>query len=217
MKPKNPTQFSRPAFTLIELLVVISIIALLSGLVIAGLGAAKKSANRSTAKANLAFVAAAIESYKDKYNTYPPSNTNSVMLNPLYYELSGVTLSGSTYTTLDGAAKITEADYKTAFGIGGILNVTRGGGDDGVAAKNFLPGLDSKLVNDNVSNNLVRTTILVTSVGGPDVNYQPLGARDLNPFHYNSFNPTNNPGGYDLWLELHIGGKTNIFGNWTAK
>jgi hypothetical protein len=132
--------------------------------------------------------------------------------------LSGVTYnSGSDlYTTLDGATTIKGTDFKTAFGVGAIVNVTKGSGDDGVSAQNFLSGLKPKQIS-SISNNLVLTTELVTSIGGPDLNYQPFGVQDVNAFHYNSANPTNNPGAYDLWIDLQIGGQPYRIGNWTSK
>ena len=229
MKTENSKTFSTAAFTLIELLVVISIISVLAGLIIGGLGAAKKKQNRDTARAELEQIKAAIDSYHDKYGSYPPNNQNPgvagvpgydpYMMNPLYYELSGVNYNKltDTYTTLDGTASINGTDYKTAFGMSAIGNVSKGGGEDAVAARNFLTGLKSKQINDNVTNTGIRTTVLVTSVGGPDDNYKPLGVSALNPFSYNSTNPTNNPSSYDLWVDLVIGGKTNRINNWNAK
>ena len=100
----------------------------------------------------------------------------------------------------------------------GIVNVSKGGGEDAVPAKNFLTGLKEKQINNYVSNGIVpNTTVLITSVGGPDDNYKPLGVSALNPFSYNSTNPTNNPSSYDLWVDLVIGGKTNRINNWNAK
>ena len=226
MKTKISKTFSPAAFTLIELLVVISIISVLAGLIIGGLGAARKNQYRSTAKAELTLIQAAIDSYQNKYGSYPPGNQNTAsatydpyMLNQLYYELSGANYgkNNDTYTNLNGATTITGTQCKTAFGVGGIVNVGKGSGEDGVAAQNFLTGLKSKQIQDNVTNNIIPTTVLVTSVGGPDDSYQPLGASGLNPFHYNSTNPTNNPSSYDLWVDLVIKGKTYRIGNWTAK
>ena len=231
MKTENSKTFSTAAFTLIELLVVISIISVLAGLIIGGLGAAKKKQNRDTARAELEQIKAAIDSYHDKYGSYPPGNQNNVAVNydplslsQLYYELSGVThnVAAQTYTTLDGATTISEANYTTAFGVAGIVNVSKGGGEDAVPAKNFLTGLKAKQINNYVSNGIVpNTTVLITSVGGPDDNYKPLGVSALNPFRYNpgykSVSPTNNPSSYDLWVDLVIGGKTNRINNWNAK
>lgn len=230
MKPKIQKQIFPAAFTLIELLVVISIIGVLTAFIIGGLKAAKRIQYQKTAKAELKFIEAAIENYNSKYNSYPPSNQNPadgsatppydpLIYNQLYYELSGVThnTSAQTYTTLDGLTTIKEADYKTAFGVDGIINVSRGSGEDGVAARNFLTGLKQRQSNDQVTNKNVRTTALVTSVGGPDDAYQPMNFAGLNPVHYNSANPTNNPSSYDLWIDLVFGGKTNRISNWSAK
>jgi prepilin-type N-terminal cleavage/methylation domain-containing protein len=222
MKTKIQKQFSPAAFTLIELLVVISIIGVLAAFIIGGLAAAKKSSYRSTAKAELKFIEAAIENYKVKYGSYPPSNRNTALNydsaenNQLYYELSGVTKNTpTTFLTLDSATSIVIAEYTNAFGHGGVVNTTRGSGDDAVPAQNFLTGLKLKQINEYWTNDYngqkVRTTTLVTSIGGPDDAFTP------NPFRYNSVNPTNNPNSYDLWIDLVISGKPYRIGNWTAK
>jgi hypothetical protein len=39
----------------------------------------------------------------------------------------------------------------------------------------------------------------------------------VNPWRYNSSNPTNNPGSYDLWVQLSIAGKTNLICNWSKQ
>ena len=39
----------------------------------------------------------------------------------------------------------------------------------------------------------------------------------MNPWRYNSSSPTNNPGSYDLWVQLSIGGKTNLICNWSKQ
>jgi hypothetical protein len=39
----------------------------------------------------------------------------------------------------------------------------------------------------------------------------------VNPFSYNSVNPTHNPNSYDLWVDLVIGGKTNRISNWSKQ
>ena len=215
----------RHGFTLIELLVVISIIGVLAAITIPALGAVKKSQYKNTARVELKQIEAAIENFKAKYGAYPPSNRNNsgvgydpLNFPPLYYELSGVTLAGGKYTTLDGASTIDANDYKTAYGVAGIINCTKGSGEDKTEAKNFLSGLKVK-VNDLVTNNLVRTTAILTSVGGPDDSYIPLGAgaSGMNPFRYNSFNPTNSPNSFDLWVDLSISGKITRINSWSTR
>jgi len=215
-------------FTLIELLVVIAIIGVLAALTIPVLNAVKGSEYKKVARGELEKLELALGNYKAKYGTYPPGNKNlnseyapqndSSQFSQLYYELSGVTRAadGKSFTTLDGATTITTNDFGTAFGVAGVENCTLGGGEDGVSAKNFLSGLKQNQIDNDVSNNLVRTTMIVTSVGGPDDGYQPLKESHLNPFRYR-YPGTNNPDSYDLWVQLRIGGKTNLICNWSRE
>ena len=201
------------AFTLIELLVVISIIGVLAALTIPALNTVKRQQTLKTATAELSQIAMAIENYHARYGVYPPCNTNNFAFSQLYYELSGVTINAAgNYQTLDSSATITEADYLAWFHVGGIVNRTHGSGEDTTKAEGFLPSLPQNRVA-----NVNGTNVLVTSVRGPDASYRPLGVDDVNPFRYNSANPTNNPTTYDLWIDLSIRGKTNRVSNWNRQ
>jgi prepilin-type N-terminal cleavage/methylation domain-containing protein len=220
MIPPNKKN-SRQAFTLVELLVVISIISVLAAFTVVSVGTISKNRKISTARGELNQIISALENYKAKYGTYPPGNNGSytapvvgAMLNQLYYELSGTTQNGVNFTTLDGASQIPVGSVTTAFKVGGFVNCTKGSGEDAAVAKNFLSGLSSKQYLYPVSNNFVPTTILITSVGGPDDNYKPLGASGINPIRY-KFPGVNNPASYDLWVQLVISGKTNLVCNWS--
>jgi prepilin-type N-terminal cleavage/methylation domain-containing protein len=217
----------RRAFTLVELLVVISIIAVLATFTIVGLKTVTRSRQISTVRAEMQVIETAVENYKAKYGVYPPGNQNNngiyapqdrSLLSQLYYELSGTTttaIGGVNYfVTSDGSSQIKVADVATAYGVDGFINNTKGGGEDAATAKGFLPGISSKQINKSVTNRTITTTMLITSVGGPDDNYQPLNAAALNPFRY--VNPgTNNPNGYDLWVQLVINKQTNLICNWS--
>jgi prepilin-type N-terminal cleavage/methylation domain-containing protein len=220
---------NRSAFTLIELLVVIAIMGILAALIFPVLNAVKKRQYINHTQAEMALLETAIERYKAAYGFYPPSPTNpptagkpSTFVNQLYYELVGTTNNNGVYQNLDGSAPIKASDVPIAIpGVGGFVNCTKpGAGEDAAAARNFLPDLRPKqratLTNSPVT---YTNVILVASVGGPDSAYQPLGpgTLNLNPWRYNSSSPTNNPGSYDLWIQLSIGEQTNLICNWTKQ
>ena len=207
---------NRAAFTLVELLVVISIIGVLAGFTIPVLKMAKAAQYKKVARGELEFIETALENYKAKYGAYPPGNAANPLLTQLYYELAGTTVSGANYVTLDGSAQIPVASVASAYGVGGFVNCTKGNGEDDIKAKNFLPGLSSKQLYYPVTNNFVPTTLIVTTVGGPDDSYKPLNASALNPFRYR-YPGVNNPNSYDLWVQLVISGKTNLICNWSRQ
>jgi prepilin-type N-terminal cleavage/methylation domain-containing protein len=212
----------RPAgFTLIELLVVISIIGILAGFTIVGLGAVKRQQAIKTATGEMQQISGALEQFKAKYGFYPKSNINPYQ-NPLYYELHGVTRSVNGivtyYTLLDGSSTIKEADFITGFNVGGVVNCTRGSGEDVASAKDFLAGSPKPLkITTTQPTGSFYVTNLVSSVRGPDDDYRPFGSTvlDANPFRY-ICPGTNNPNSYDLWIQLKIGGKTNLICNWKS-
>lgn len=220
-RPQPSTLNPQHAFTLVELLTVISIIALLAAFTVAVLGGAKKSATLNHAKAELAQLETAIDSYKQDHGFYPPGNAtvpasaNNYLVNQLYYELEGTTNNTSTsFQTLDGSSTITNNVMVSTFGVGGFMNCAKGSGEESLPAKNYLIGLPSNQIGDNGSG----VKLLVTSVGGPLATYQPIGQADVNPWRYNSSNPTNNPGAYDLWVQIVIKpGQTNLICNWTKQ
>jgi prepilin-type N-terminal cleavage/methylation domain-containing protein len=214
----EPPLPARGAFTLIELLVVISVIALLAGLTFGVVKGVLRNKYINNAKADMTAIEAALERYHSVYGVYPPSANGYVMLNSLYFELVGTT-SGTangtvTFTNLDGSYLIASNNLMKYAGVPGIVNCTRGSGDDLVPAKTFLPNLRANQVSTVTNPPLA---ILVTSVGGPDQKYQPLGLSGVNPIRYNSSSPTNNPGSYDLYVQLVINGQTNLICNWTKQ
>jgi prepilin-type N-terminal cleavage/methylation domain-containing protein len=230
--PRPSTLDPRPGFTLIELLVVIAIMGVLAALILPVVFAVKKHQYLYNAQAEMAKLETAIDRYKAAYGFYPPSPTTpptagnpSTLYNQLFYELEGTTGDGINYTNLDGSDIIKAADVPKAFpGVGGFINCTKvGAGEDASAARNFLPDLKPNQIARWCTNNFKGTpndfgvTLIISSVGGPDATYKPLDQQDLNPWRYNSSSPTNNPGSYDLWVQLVIGKQTNLICNWTKQ
>lgn len=209
-------QPARRAFTLIELLVVISIIAVLAALILPVANSVGRVKKIDTATAELQNLESALENYKAKYGVYPPSNPHSPIINQLYYELSGVTNDGANYYPLDGSAYVTVNAFQGEFGVGGVVNCSKGGGDETVYAKDFLPGLKANQI-ASITNGAGSTYYyLVTSVGGPDAIYQPLPGTSANPFRY-VYPGTNNPSSYDLWIQLSIKSTKYLVCNWSQQ
>jgi prepilin-type N-terminal cleavage/methylation domain-containing protein len=230
MKTSSPRPRSHlVAFTLIELIVVIGIIALLAALIFPVAGVVRRGRMLKLAGAELSQMQTAIEAYKAKIGSYPPDNPGNAVTNQLYYELEGTVRSPvrGIYTTIDGSSQVTPAILAGAFGpnVSGFMNSSSNARntDEGTAAVNFLKaGLRPNQVCQLTSG----ITILVCSVpwlNEDDTTWPirrggfPMPPPIVNPWRYVSTNPTNNPGSYDLWVDLYIGGKVYRVNNWTKQ
>lgn len=92
----SATRRSASGFTLIELLAVITIIIILAGLIIGGLGFVNEKQAREKAKVQINLLANALEEYKLDHGDYPPfpnSSAGTGRTNALYRALylDGVT------------------------------------------------------------------------------------------------------------------------------
>jgi prepilin-type N-terminal cleavage/methylation domain-containing protein len=215
---RHPSLVTHRAFTLIELLVVIAIMAILAALIIPITGAVTRHKLRSRTRAELRSIETAIVDYKTKKGFYPPDNpNNAIFLNQLYYELSGTVLSNGVYTTLDGNASVNAAtqlpgDFGLRSKISGFMNTMKGAGDEGMSAQKYIRDLKPAQVGTLSPSGI---KLLVGSVGWDVPSSAPIPPTNLNPFRYVSTDPTNNPGKFDLWIDILVQGKTNRVCNWS--
>ena len=227
MKYSNLTPRSRrTAFTLIELLVVIAVIAILAALLFPVTTVIKKKRILALAQAELVNVETAIEAYKARRGTYPPDNPGNFLINPLFYELLGTTRDSlGNYQTLDGGSQVLKLEFPAFYGpnVSGFVNSSASakGDDEKAAAESFLKNLkpNQSGVPKPVLYQKIKILACSVLVEDPPANYPVLGSdpAGLNPWRYISTNPTNNPGSYDLWVDLFIGGKKYTVSNWSKK
>ena len=209
---KNQNRNRSSAFTLIELLVVIAIIGVIAALVTSLAATAAKKRKIIRTQTALTQVKTAIETYKSKKGFYPPDNPGNDQTNGLYYELIGLkhNTGNKTYTTIDGQDTINgdTTVLKPDIGVEGFANSTTATkGSDDFNVETFLQIKSVELETVTLPSGNSYKLIDVPVASG--------NKSDINPWHYNSHNPTNNPGSYDLWAEIVVGSQTNIIGNWS--
>ena len=195
-------------FTLIELLVVIAIIGILAALIAGLSGAATGKKREARVKVELGQIETAIESYKEKKGFYPPcnGNTNNVVTNQLFYELTGTVFIDPNFQTMNGSESILPSTISSFFNTQGFANSSTDKGE----VKNFFPGLKPTQYGEISSSPDVE--VLTVPVEG--LNDILVNGKKINPWRYNSVNPAHNPESYDLWAEILIGGKPVMIGNW---
>lgn len=104
---RNDKHPGKKAFTLLELLVVIGVVALLSGIVIGVGRRASESGKSARARAELAALSAALESYKLANGDYPRTNLPARLLQSL------IGKRGPDYQPLSGQPLIEAARFAT--------------------------------------------------------------------------------------------------------
>ncbi|MGE3311430.1 MAG: type II secretion system protein [Limisphaerales bacterium] len=218
---RRPTECA--GFTLIELLTVIAIIAVLAGITLGLTSAARNARTNSRARAELQQLQTAIESFKADRSTFPPDHVlpagsrNKVdpVVNQLYYELRGVDVVDGTFRVKGGRDALQPDAVKATFGRGGFLNASVDPAEPAITYLDPKSGSVSR-----ASINGVQVDLLVTAFPWPinATDNPPLAdygeKSKANPWRYVSTSATNNPGGYDLWMEVWVGSEKRVYQNW---
>lgn len=232
MNLKKSTTLPRSnGFTLVELLTVIAVIAIIAGLLLPVFNSIVKKSLIQRAQSEREQLETALTAYYGKYHFYPPSNANvtPTFLNPaltnqLYYELLGTIATNTSpasisFISLDGASTISSSTIGQAFdnpptSLGGFMNCSKGSGDDAVVAQNFLPGLPaSRIATNSAGVFMIVTAVASSPAYSPMPGVTSLAGNPANPWRY-VYPGIQNPNSYDLWLQIIVGGKTNLICNW---
>ncbi len=114
---KNNPRHGKAAFTLIELMAVITIIVILAGLVVGGLGFVTERQAKEKARVQIALLSKGLEAYKLDMGSYPLTGTTTTGLTnsanslyiPLFYE--GYAYNKPTTPPTNWTKKVNNADF----------------------------------------------------------------------------------------------------------
>ncbi len=159
----------------------------------------------------------AIEVYKAHFGSYPPDHVLSrqplvvdPVTNTLFYELVGTIYNPTDKLFQAGGMEPAEGKYvKEFFQVEGFKN----GGESAEKVTKFL-----KLEPVPVRQLHDDPDVFALGFQGP---YEGIAPEvewefEAKPWRYVSSSPTNNPGKFDLWMELTTKKKTVVIGNWKA-
>jgi prepilin-type N-terminal cleavage/methylation domain-containing protein len=225
------------AFSLIEMLVVIAIIGLLAAMIIPLSAYLSGKARVNMAMAEMGNVETALASYKVKRGTYPPDNPANPAVNMLFYELTGTTYSSPPnapatsfiFQRLHGGENVSRAMLQAIFGLGVggfvnssfVVNPKDNAQLQEAEVRDFFTQLKPKeyleISTTGQPTGPVLAVLGLQGVDGPLMLTSPTTGNRINPWRYNSSNPTNNPGAYDLWIDVTVGGKIKRICNWSRE
>jgi len=202
----------RTGFTLIEIITVIAAVAILAGISLPVIKQTIRYRELNVTRSEVDQIRTALENYHGRYSAYPPSNPGSPALNPLYYELTGVTNQAGSFRTLDSASAVPATNYTRIFNVNGVVNCSKSGAAaESGRPQNFLLALKSNRIGTYNSFNILVTSITSSDPGQLTVlegqGYSGIPVCYVCP-------GVNNPGAYDLWVDIVFGGRTYRIANW---
>ncbi len=168
-------------------------------------------------RAQRAQLVAAIEAYKVQFGAYPPDHVLSrqpLLVDPvnntLLYELVGAVYNPTNKTFRVDNLEVAEADYvRKFFQVDGFKNCAE-----------TKAGIKRFLTMDPVPERQLHDDPDVFAVGF-QVPYESLAPEvfwefNVSSWRYVSSSPTNNPGKFDLWVDLSTRTQKRTIGNWKS-
>jgi len=162
-------------------------------------------------------IVSAIEAYKTHFGFYPPDNVISrnplrvdAVSNRLAYELIGFVHNPTNRLYQAGRLEAAEAEFVNHFfHTDGMTNSSQ----HEEQVKHFLPAEYAYLRQLHDDPDVFAL--------GCQMNYDGITPEmsveiDISTWRYACFVATDNPGKFDLWLELRAGRQTTTIGNWKA-
>lgn len=170
-------------------------------------------------RAQRLLVVNALEAYHQRFGCYPPDTRTGPnpqivdpVFNPLLYELSGVLYdSGLGLFTGTGFPPLTVREVQTLFRLSRFTNTVPA--TPGAVPENFLNSLQTTVFGIHEMPDVSTFGYLPPP---EEMDPEVCAEFDISPWRYVSSNPTNNPGKYDLWMELGLGNRRQVIGNWQA-
>lgn len=159
----------------------------------------------------------AIEAYHAKFGVYPPDNVLGrqplvvdPVTNTLFYELVGTIYNPTNRMYQAGGMEPAEENYvKGFFQVNGFKNC--GEGPEKITRFLTVEQLPARQLHDDPD---------VFAAGFQpafeDVAPEVIWEFQTSPWRYVSSSPTNNPGRFDLWIELTARKRALVIGNWKA-
>lgn len=164
-----------------------------------------------------AKLTSAIDAYKGRFGVYPPDHVLSrqplvvdPVTNTLFYELVGVIYNPTNKMFQAGGLEPAEEKYvKDFFQIDGFKNCAQAA--DKITKFLNLEPLPAKQLHDDPDVFALGFQVLYEGMP-PEVVWE----FQTSPWRYVSSAPTNNPGKFDLWIELQARKQAAVIGNWKA-
>ncbi len=210
----------KSGFTLVEMLVVISIIATLAAMTAVATKTITEKRTIKLVEAQMRQIESAIVDYKAKLGFYPQDNGNQgnaswTALSPLFYELTGTVPGPSSGIPTGDYGSVLGNDTISAVALQGVFGRRGFANSSDQTRKNFFPSMLPFNFKE-VTIGLENVKLLVVPAKGRE-NFSGPTDKEINPWRYNSSNPTNNIGSFDLWAELKFQNRTVIVGNWKRR